>query len=264
MEILMYKSVVMNKVPFYKYLPGLCVSLILPFAILANTFTIYTSDNGLSQNTVNDIVQDSAGFLWIATQDGLNFFDGSQFITFYNIPDDSASLSHNFIHTVYVDGQNVWIGTKNGLNKLAYDSLKNKIYFERFFPTQSGGSGATSDNITAIYRDSRNNLFVGTSKGLLQAAFKPGTRHILSFFKPSFDADMPDVLSKKYIRNIVEDHKKNLWCALLSGGIVHYNLTTGRFSHFDNAARAPYKLPTGFVTQVFIDSRNRLWAGYYG
>jgi ligand-binding sensor domain-containing protein len=65
-----------------------------------------TSNEGLSHNIVNDIVQDDNGFIWIATQDGLNRFDGYGFKTCQFDPADSTSISGNHIESLYFDRKN--------------------------------------------------------------------------------------------------------------------------------------------------------------
>jgi len=79
-----------------------------------------TSSSGLSQNTVVKIIQDKKGFLWFASADGLNRFDGYTFKVFKNDPSDSKSLSGSDIFSVTEDDQgNLWVGTRGaGLNKI--------------------------------------------------------------------------------------------------------------------------------------------------
>ncbi|MBI1268431.1 MAG: hypothetical protein GC193_13470 [Cryomorphaceae bacterium] len=74
--------------------------------------------DGLSQNTVTTIFEDSRGFMWFGTQDGLNRYDGSDFKIYRN-NSDSSSLSDNFITAIAEDGNGfMWIGTRSGLNRL--------------------------------------------------------------------------------------------------------------------------------------------------
>ncbi|MFT3911972.1 MAG: two-component regulator propeller domain-containing protein [Ferruginibacter sp.] len=87
--------------------------------------TGYTTENGLSLNSVNDLLFDRNGFLWIATADGLQRFDGYDFLTFKNDPADKTSLAENYVGKLYEDNDgNLWITTRNGI------SLKRKQHFE--------------------------------------------------------------------------------------------------------------------------------------
>src|SRR5215208_8405867 len=78
-------------------------------------FEHLTGEDGLSQNAGLDIFQDSLGYLWIGTQDGLNRYDGYSFKVYKHDPDDEYSISHNSILTIAegADGA-LWIGTWGG------------------------------------------------------------------------------------------------------------------------------------------------------
>jgi len=82
-------------------------------------FDHLTKKDGLSNNYVLDIYQDKKGFIWIATMNGLNRYDGYKFIQYLNDPQDTNTLSHNLTTCITEDSNgNLWIGTKNGLNQL--------------------------------------------------------------------------------------------------------------------------------------------------
>jgi ligand-binding sensor domain-containing protein len=85
-----------------------------------------TKEDGLSQNYISSIVQDSKGFLWFGTLDGLNCYNGYNFKIYYSKPDDTTSISCNQIKKMVMgkDGH-IWIGTYNGLN--CFDPNTNKF-----------------------------------------------------------------------------------------------------------------------------------------
>ena len=68
-------------------------------------FESFTIENGLSNNHVLDILQDKYGYIWIATRNGLNRFDGYRFVTYKNDPEDSTSLSDNYVTSLELDFQ---------------------------------------------------------------------------------------------------------------------------------------------------------------
>ena len=81
-------------------------------------FTHLTTNDGLSQGYVVAILQDRRGFMWFATRDSLNRYDGNAFVVFKNNPNDSMSLSSNFIQDLMEDDHGfLWIATNTGLNK---------------------------------------------------------------------------------------------------------------------------------------------------
>ena len=92
-------------------------------------FSHYSVDNGLSQNVVYSLCQDSKGFLWIGTHDGLNRFDGYEFKKFNYHPQDSNSLAENVVHKIEEDSDGtLWIKTTNYLHRFPRNSGK----FERY------------------------------------------------------------------------------------------------------------------------------------
>lgn len=87
---------------------------------------------GLSQSTVYGIAQDSPGFLWVATQDGLNKYDGNSFETYYNQPFDSASIPSSNVMTVFCDSKNrLWVGTMNSGLSLSTERLNHLLLFPK-------------------------------------------------------------------------------------------------------------------------------------
>src|SRR5215813_7769462 len=97
-------------------------------------FEHISTQEGLSQSNVNCIFQDSRGFIWVGTRDGLNRYDGYRFIVYNNNPKDSSSLSDDFVADVVEDKSgNLWIATKNGLNEFDRNtgSFKHYLHNER-------------------------------------------------------------------------------------------------------------------------------------
>jgi ligand-binding sensor domain-containing protein len=79
-------------------------------------FEHFTTEQGLSENFIYSIIQDSKGYLWIGTHDGLNRYDGYSFKKYRHNPADSNSLPNNTINSICEDGNgNIWIGTNGGL-----------------------------------------------------------------------------------------------------------------------------------------------------
>ena len=81
-----------------------------PF-IVDNSYNIhhYTLKDGLSQVSINNIIEDKNGFIWVATQAGLNRFDGTSFKSYQNIIANQNSLCGNFIHTILADQNKICI-----------------------------------------------------------------------------------------------------------------------------------------------------------
>ena len=122
-------------------------------------FSHLTTEDGLSQSVVNCIYQDARGFMWFGTQDGLNKYDGYNFTVFKHDPNDSNSISNNFIYSLYVDSEEIlWIGTNGGgLN--SYDQRTNTF---RHFKNDPDNSNSLSDNrVRQIIEDSMQSVKEG-------------------------------------------------------------------------------------------------------
>ena len=110
-----------------------------------------TIRDGLSQNTVYDILQDKAGFMWFGTKDGLNRYDGSSFKIFKYDRTDEHSLGNNYILALYEDVEgNIWVGTDMGL----YIYYPERDVFEPF--KQLSDEGTTIDNAAAMIVGDKN------------------------------------------------------------------------------------------------------------
>ncbi len=93
-------------------------------------------EQGLSQSSVYCILQDSKGFMWFGTQDGLNKYDGYSFTVYKHDPQEPQSLSHNRVHSIYEDQSGVlWIGTGDGLNQ--FDREKETFTHYQHDPNNS-------------------------------------------------------------------------------------------------------------------------------
>ena len=85
----------------------------------ANTDKFFGSNNQLSNSHVNYIYQDSKGYIWICTENGLNLFDGIKFKTFTHIANDTTSLNNNLVLSVLEDScGKFWVGTSDGVQIL--------------------------------------------------------------------------------------------------------------------------------------------------
>ena len=139
-------------------------------------FRNYSVDQGLSQPTAQQMVQDKYGFIWIATQDGLNRFDGYGFKVYKHLRGDPWSLADNAIKALVADADgSLWIGTQaGGLNR--YDPVLDR--FEPFAADPSRNDALAANQVTALMLDRRNWLWVASAAGKLQW-LDPATRHFI-------------------------------------------------------------------------------------
>ncbi|MEO7522918.1 MAG: two-component regulator propeller domain-containing protein, partial [Ferruginibacter sp.] len=133
-------------------------------------FDRITTDDGLSQGMVNSILQDRYGFMWFASNDGLNRYDGNNFTVYKNDPNDNNSIADNFIRYLFEDSAGrVWIATAgNGLD-LFDRTTETFVHFKY----SAENTNSISDNsITSIDEDKLGGIWVGTLHGLNRLLIK--------------------------------------------------------------------------------------------
>ena len=209
-------------------------------------------ENGLSQDNVLWIHQDSMGFIWIATEDGLNLYDGYSFRIFKNIAGDSASLSNNHVLFIAEDTTgNIWVGTQNGLN--LYD--RESENFHRFFNVSGDPYSLTNNEVDYLFFDSKQNLWVGTASGV--NLYNPKTKSFHRFVPDQHD---PASIPEGIIRCIMEDHDHQLWFATMSG-LSRMNPDSTTFTNYLHDPDEPGSIASNQVTSLFEEDNNHLWVG---
>ena len=152
---------------------------------------IITTDNGLSQNVVKTIVQDSKGFIWFGTNDGLNRYDGYEFQIYKNDFHNNNSLTNNIVECLLEDNQhNLWIGTSGGLSKL--NLLKEK--FEQNSLPDKLIRTLNNKSVTCLELDLNNDLWIGTNSGLCKLVTK--SNEFIDYFESTYPLSE---LEKKHI-----------------------------------------------------------------
>tara|TARA_R110000737_G_scaffold318972_3_gene330001 strand:- start:595 stop:3918 length:3324 start_codon:yes stop_codon:yes gene_type:complete len=214
--------------------------------------------DGLPQNTSNEVFQDSTGFLWVCTQDGLARYDGYSFKTFRHSNVDPDSLSANITHTITQDSQGyIWVGTwSGGLNR--FDPNTEKFTHYRF--DAKNANSLSHDDITAIQEDHRGNLWIGTRGGGLNL-FDPKTE---SFSHYRFDENNPNSLSHDEINAITEDNIGNLWVGTRGGGLNRFDPKSEKFSYYRFEANNINSLSHDDVLAITLDDNGNIWLGTRG
>jgi signal transduction histidine kinase/ligand-binding sensor domain-containing protein/CheY-like chemotaxis protein len=180
-------------------------------------FSSLTIDNGLSQSNVKSIVKDRYGFMWFSTDDGLNRYDGYNFIIYRHDATNIHSLPTNNISAIFEDKDgNLWIGSSGGLS--LYD--RNTDTFTTLISNKNDEKTLSSDDVNTIFQDSKKNIWIGTYSGLNLLDIKTKT------FKRFFYIKNRDDIAGHHIFSMAEDNDGNLWIGTGSG-LIEYNYSTG-------------------------------------
>ncbi len=234
---------------------------LLPAALRAQTPTIafesISLEQGLSQNTVNCILQDRVGFLWLGTQDGLNRYDGYNTVVYKNDPSDPASLSHDRIHALYEDPSgDLWIGTEaGGLNRWhrATDS------FTRYPHDPEDPESLSGPWVRTILEDRMGDFWVATYESGLNRL----DRETDTFERFRHDPADPMSLSDDRIRALYEDRIGNLWIGTLDG-LNLFDRTRKSFIRYRHDLGRPGSLSDPQVLSILEDHTGDLWIGTFG
>lgn len=215
-------------------------------------FVHFSLQHGLSQSTVVSAVQDKQGFLWFATQDGLNRFDGYDFKVYRHKASDPGAISDNFIRTLFLDIDGVlWVGTNAGLNK--YDEKRDR--FERFNHNPNNSASLSHNRVQAIYQDANQTLWVGTYDGLNQYDRQNGN---FKRFKNS--ASDPHSITSNRIRALFADDQGTLWIGT-HRGLNKFNAASGHFSQVKHQGLTPSKFNHANINVITQDIQGSLWIG---
>lgn len=174
-------------------------------------FQHLTIEDGLSQSTVYSIVQDTSGFMWFGTREGLNRYDSRKIKTYYHDPENEHSISDNTIFSLYIDSQDrLWAGTNHGLN--LYDPRTDG--FERIILQEKGDATSPANVVACIFEDDQKNLWIGTRSGL--NVLKAGST-AFSFIRFTHTPGDNNSLAHDDVRSIFQDSDKNIWVGTSAG-----------------------------------------------
>ncbi|MDD4920871.1 MAG: two-component regulator propeller domain-containing protein [Bacteroidales bacterium] len=226
--------------------------LILFFSFLiptqANYFRNYRVDDGLSHNCVWTVMQDSEGFMWFGTNDGLNRFDGNKFRIYRKQQGDSLSIGHNFIHCIKeVSHRRLLVGTKQGL--YMYDRI-----YDHFKRINLGRRNDKDASINCIMEDPNGNIWLATHGfGLYRL------NSDLTIRKHYSEGANPNSLPTNFIWTVITDHFGNLWLGTAGKGLVLFEPKKEYFTTVSEQKGLGINDMT--VYSLYCDIDNCLWIG---
>jgi len=259
-------------------------------------FNYLTSEDGISQSEVYSFLEDSKGFMWFGTIDGLNRYDGYNIEVFNTKKNDPHSLSNNTIRCLVEDEfGRIWIGTNVGLN--VYDSRTELFHQIEIDTLQTRSLQVWSLLVKDGY------LLVGSNKGLFRANIKPNNSNKFAVgFHEIKNTDFsgkvikkleisrksgiwvltgegnvskilfqggnnnPKVIKKllhddwRNATDLVEDHYGNIWISFLKKGLIRCNPETGIEKHF-NKYGTSFGPASEKCSGITTDKEGNLWVG---
>jgi len=170
-------------------------------------FQRMTAANGLSQSSVIAIAQDSHGFVWFGTRDGLNRYDGEKITVFRNYQDSTGTLSNNDILDIAASSNgDIWIGTYNGLNH--YDA---SLGIFNVHQNRANKNSISNNTIWSVLAEDEY-IWAGTASGLNRLHLKTG-----SFQTFVHDPNQSRSLSANRITEIFKDNNGSIWVGTNNG-----------------------------------------------
>ena len=267
---------------------------ILPKNIYASkmmNFENLTIDNGLSQATAEAIIQDSDGYIWIGTNDGVNRYNGSEFKVFDANDEDENSIISNYVTALIEDkNKNLWVGTDEGLSKINLNDYsinhyrynkKNKdisyyaiivmymdydgnlymgnnkgvyLYNEKIddFDKIFGiENGLIDENVYSINKDKDGNLWIGTNQGL---------HKVDANSNKAYPYSVEDTKTSEWgkIKTIFFDND-NMWVGTSENGLKRVDLKNNKVKSFEVDDEDNSKLKSLSIRDIMKDSSGNIW-----
>ncbi|MAW93729.1 MULTISPECIES: two-component regulator propeller domain-containing protein [unclassified Leeuwenhoekiella] len=185
--------------------------LLFVLSVSAQNGRIFSSDSELSSSLINAIYQDHKGYIWIATEDGLNKYDGAKFVTYKKNAQDSTSLLNNYVKSIFEDDKNnLYFGFFNGLQ--IYDHATDSF---KQIPLSINEEYTYDAHVTNITQRKTGEILIGTSGRGVFRLQKNGDDFLAE--------NLPEFLPTAFVDHIYQDSKHNLWFITPETGLFLVN-----------------------------------------
>jgi len=268
-----------------------CLNISTSYANIIDNikFKNITIEDGLSQSSIKTIYQDSKGYIWIGTEDGLNRYNGYEFKQYKYDEYDKNSIANNYIVNIIEDKNGyIWVSTKSGVSRI--DTDKDEI--KNYYPEKNNGNlldsstwrllhttedklivlGTNGVNLYDEEKDTFNIMSIKENKlniSYMHSEIEDSNGHIwIGTDKGLVELDKDFNLVKSYqdtigeiaIYNIYDDSKGNLWVCTLGNGLFRINLNDKSIKNYKNNENH-YSIASDNVRDVISDSNGKLWVG---
>lgn len=221
-------------------------------------FDHVTVRQGLSQGTVNCILQDTQGFMWLGTQDGLNRFDGYDMKVFKHDPADPKTLNDNFIVFLGEDSSHtLWIGTLKSPKTLNRYDRRTESFTE--VPRESVAVAAMRIGAShPEYVDPAGVRYAGTiGGGVTRTDPRSGKVEVFRH-----EQGNPASLADDRVFSVVGDRNGGVWIGTRDG-LDRFDPRTGVFTHYRHDEKNPRSLSDNWVWPILEDHKGNIWVGTF-
>ena len=287
---------------FNKSIKYILFVLVTGIFIVQNSFAQNTRfeklsmDDGLSNNTILTIYQDSRGYIWFGTEDGLNRYDGYTITIFKNNPEDSTTIPGKKVYTIHENNNgNLWLGTDGGL--CFFDRYKEK--FKTFKNNPELPNSLPSNTVLKILQDPTGDpstIWLATLDGLSRfntkrlefknyvfksknpmnqrflnmifsfipskkGGFWLGTFKGLLYFDPKKEIYTYHNKIDNFIFSLYEKDTNLIWIGTSSEGLKTYNTETQRINSFADNYNTKEKIENIVISSFLKDKMGHYWIG---
>ena len=266
-----------------------CLKISTSYANIRESFNFknITIEDGLSQSTVETIYQDSKGYIWIGTNDGIDRYNGYEFKHYKHDKYDKNSIANNYIVDIIEDKNGyIWVSTIGGLSRINPDKDEIKNYYSK-----EDSGNLSNSNLWQLLCTKDNRLIASTIDGLnvydknkdkfTRILYKEGelpSQYIYSLEEDinghiwvgtdnglvELDKDLnivksyQDTIGDSDVYNVYDDSKGNIWVCTLDNGLFKINLDDKSVDNYKNS-NSKFSIPSNNVRDIISDSEGKLW-----
>ena len=226
------------------------ISMFDPNSSIAHYKKDPLNENSISDNSIHGIYEDKDGLLWVGTNSkGVNIIDRqNNIIKHINQSSKDYAISNDNINDIVGIGNKIFIATKNGLNEIDKDLKIVKVY--------NTENGICDNRITALFADSKRNIWIGTAKGV--NILNTNTNEIIDISDTLTENNIED----QYIKVIYEDSKGNYWIGcFVDGGLVKINPYKRTIENYKNKEEDKKSISSNNIRSIVEDENGNLYIG---
>jgi len=219
-------------------------------------FEHLTTEQGLSQSTVMDVMQDSMGYMWFATENGLNRYDGNTITRYESNRRDPSELRSDYIWKITEDKTgDLWVATEGGG---VARWLRHKDSFQLYLHDAHDPNSLATNRVRTLYIDDDGLVWIGTRDSGLDR-LDPVSGQVTHF---RHQDDDPGSLSGDSVYAIYADADGRLWIGT-DAGLNRLERGNDQFVHYRHDPADQTSLGDDEVVTIFADTQETLWIGTF-